>query len=137
MKRFGIVAAVLLLVAGVRAQDRTTWDGVFTEEQAKRGDALYQEHCVRCHGASLQGNGEGAGALTGPVFMANWNGVGMGAMLERVRLTMPQDKPGKMTRQEIADLLAFVLRSNKFPPGESELARQVDLLNGITFKSEK
>ena len=58
-------------------------------------------------------------------------------MLERVRLTMPQDKPGKMTRQEIADLLAFVLRSNKFPPGESELARQVDLLNGITFKSEK
>ena len=69
--------------------------------------------------------------------MATWNGVGMGAMLERVRLTMPQDKPGKMTRQEIADLLAFVLRSNKFPAGESELARQVDLLNGITFKSEK
>ena len=136
--RFGVVAAVLLAAAvGIGAQDRTTWDGVYTEEQAKRGDALYQEHCIKCHGASLQGNGEGAGPLTGPVFMATWNGVGMGAMLERVRLTMPQDKPGKMTRQEIADLLAFVLRSNKFPPGESELARQVDLLNGITFKSEK
>ena len=109
MKRFGIVATVLLLVAGVRAQDRTTWDGVFTEDQAKRGDALYQEHCVRCHGASLQGNGEGAGPLTGPIFMATWNGVEMGAMLERVRLSMPQDKPGTMSRQQVADLLAFVL----------------------------
>ena len=56
----------------------------------------------------------------------------MGAMLERVRLTMPQDKPGKMTRQEIADLLAFMLRSNKFPAGKSELARQADMLNGIS-----
>ena len=46
------------------------WDGVYTEEQAKRGEALYSEHCVRCHGASLQGNGEGAGPLTGPVFTA-------------------------------------------------------------------
>ena len=136
MKRFGIVAAVLLLVAGIRAQDRTTWDGVYTEEQATRGEALYQEHCVRCHGAALQGNGEGALPLTGSIFMATWNGVEMGAMLERVRLSMPQDKPGTMSRQQIADLLAFVLRSNKFPAGESELARQPDLLNAITFKSE-
>jgi hypothetical protein len=30
-----------------------------------------------------------------------------------------------------------VLRSNKFPAGESELQRQPDLLNSITFKSEK
>ena len=136
MKRFGIVVAVLLLVTGIRAQDRTTWDGVYTEEQATRGEALYQEHCVRCHGATLQGNGEGALPLTGPIFMATWNGVEMGAMLERVRLSMPQDKPGTMSRQQIADLLAFVLRSNKFPAGESELARQPDLLNAITFKSE-
>jgi mono/diheme cytochrome c family protein len=139
MKRFGVVATALPLVATltISAQNRTTWDGVYTEEQAKRGEALYQEHCVRCHGATLQGNGEGALPLAGPIFMATWNGVEMGAMLERVRLSMPQDKPGTMSRQQVADLLAFVLRSNKFPAGESELARQPDLLNSITFKSEK
>jgi mono/diheme cytochrome c family protein len=139
MKRFGIVAVALPLAAilTISAQNRTTWDGVYTEDQAKRGEALYEEHCGRCHGAALQGNGEGALPLTGSIFMATWNGVEMGAMLERVRLSMPQDKPGKMSRQEIADLLAFVLRSNKFPAGESELPRQPDLLNSITFKSEK
>jgi hypothetical protein len=50
---------------------------------------------------------------------------------------MPQDKPGTMTRQQAADLLAFILQANKFPAGKDELARQTDLLNAIVFKSEK
>jgi len=42
-----------------------------------------------------------------------------------------------MTRQQVADLLAFILRANKFPAGTTELSRQTDLLNAIEFKSEK
>lgn len=141
MTRPGIWAAAWLLTLAVtidfRAQQRTVWDGVYTDEQATRGEALYGEQCVKCHGASLQGNGEGALPLTGATFKSNWNGVSMGAMFDRVRLSMPQDKPATMTRQQVADVLAFILRANKFPAGTDELARQTDLLNTILFKSEK
>jgi len=140
MKRPGILGAaclVLLAAIDVGAQQRTVWDGVYTEEQATRGEALYGEHCGKCHGATLQGNGEGALPLTGATFKSTWNGVTMGAMFDRVRLSMPQDKPATMTRQQVADLLAFILRANKFPAGTSELARQTDVLNAITFQADK
>ena len=136
MTRLGILLA-LLLVLVPSAQNRTVWDGVYTDEQATRGEALYAEHCVRCHGGNLQGNGEGANPLTGATFKSTWNGVSMGAMFDRVRLSMPQDKPATLSRQEVADLLAFILRANKFPAGKTELARQTDMLNAITFQSEK
>ena len=134
-----LVASTVLLSSTfvVRSQERTVWDGVYTDEQATRGEALYGEHCARCHGATLQGNGEGAQPLTGATFKSTWNGVSVGAMFDRVRLSMPQDKPGTMTRQQVADLLAFILRANKFPAGKTELARQTDLLNAITFQGEK
>jgi S-disulfanyl-L-cysteine oxidoreductase SoxD len=141
MNRPGILAAVwlVLLAATIdaRGQQRTTWDGVYTDEQATRGEALYGEHCVKCHGATLQGNGEGAQPLTGATFKSTWNGVSLGAMFDRVRLSMPQDKPATMSRQQVADLLAFILRANKFPPGKSELARQTDVLNAIMFQAEQ
>lgn len=141
MRPLKILAAALPLMViatlAVRAQDRTVWDGVYTDEQATRGEGLYGEHCVRCHGASLQGNGEGANPLTGATFKSTWNGVSIGAMFDRVRLSMPQDKPATLTRQQVADLLAFILRANKFPAGKSELVRQTDILNAIMFESEK
>ena len=141
MNRAGIlaVASLLTLAATIegRAQQRTVWDGVYTAEQATRGEALYGEHCVRCHGANLQGNGEGAKPLTDAAFKSTWNGVSLGALFDRVRLSMPQDKPGTMSRQQVADLVAFILRENKFPAGDAELVRQTDLLNAIRFQSEK
>ena len=141
MTRFGIMvfafASIATATFAVRVQEKTVWDGVYTEEQATRGEALYGEHCVKCHGATLQGNGEGAKPLTDAAFKSTWNGVLLGALFDRIRLSMPQDKPGSMTRQQVADLLAFILRANKFPAGKDELVRQTDLLNAITFKSEK
>lgn len=141
MTRFGILVVIFAAIAtaafAVRAQERTVWDGVYTEEQATRGEALYGEHCVRCHGANLQGNGEGAKPLTDATFRSTWNGVTLGALFDRIRLSMPQDKPGSLTRQQVADLLAMILRANKFPAGKDELVRQTDVLNAILFKSEK
>jgi mono/diheme cytochrome c family protein len=141
MTRLAALLGSALIMLGsalaLRAQSKTVWDGVYTEEQATRGEALYADHCAQCHGANLQGNGEGANALTGAAFKSTWNGVAMGVMFDRVRLSMPQDKPATMTRQEVADLLAFILRANKFPAGTSELVRQTEMLNAITFQSEK
>ena len=132
-----------LLAAGVvnaslRAQPpRSIWDGVYTEAQAKRGEAVYFDTCVRCHGPALMGGNDGAGPLIGPTFNGNWNGVPLGQMVDRMRATMPQDRPNSLTRQQTADVLTYILRVNKVPPGKAELPRQVDILNTITFKATK
>jgi mono/diheme cytochrome c family protein len=112
------------------------WDGVYSEEQANRGAALYSMHCVRCHLDTLEGDGP-ATPLTGPGFSANWDGVSMADMVERTQKSMPSDKPGTLSRQQIADLLAFVLRANKVPAGNVELPRQAELLTRIVFLATK
>jgi len=133
------IAAFALGTAIGRAQDapRTVWDGVYTEAQAERGKAIYMEKCVQCHGPELMGGGAGAGPLQGATFNGNWNGVPLGDMLERLRQSMPLDKPATLSRQQCADVLAFIFSVNKFPPGKTELSRQAEILNTITFKATK
>ena len=133
-----IVAAGAFAAGALKAQEtRSVWDGVYTEAQAKRGEAVYFERCLQCHGATLMGGTDGAGPLTGPTFNGNWNGVALDAMLDRVRTTMPLDKPSTLSRQQIADVLAYIFSVNKFPPGKAELPRQAEMLNLIQFKGTK
>jgi quinoprotein glucose dehydrogenase len=137
-----IAIAALALTAAIattRAQDaqRTVWDGVYTDAQAERGKALYMEKCVQCHGPELMGGGAGAGPLQGATFSGNWNGVPLGDMLERVRQSMPLDKPATLSRQQCADVLAFIFSVNKFPAGKAELSRQAEILNTIVFKATR
>src|SRR3954462_599205 len=84
-----VLAATTAIGAIVIAQDaRSVWDGVYTEEQAKRGEELYFDRCGRCHGATYMGGTDGALPLVGSTFNGNWNGVKLDQMLDRVRLTM-------------------------------------------------
>jgi mono/diheme cytochrome c family protein len=133
--------ALVVLLAGaaiVAAQEaRSVWDGVYTEDQAKRGEAIYFDRCVRCHGATYMGGTDGAGPLVGPTFNGNWNSVKLDQMLDRVRLTMPMDKPASLSRQQTADALAFLLSINKIPAGKTELPRQAEMLALIQYKATK
>src|SRR5688572_20716713 len=79
----------------VAAQDKSQWDGVFTEEQAKRGEPLYTQQCSSCHGPDL-GGGEMAPGLVGGDFAANWNDLSLGDLFERMRISMPQNNPGSL-----------------------------------------
>lgn len=117
-------------------QSRSVWDGVYTQEQARRGAAVYDQHCASCHGPQLEG-GETAGPLVGGQFTSNWNGVSVGDMLERTRMSMPQDHPGTLSRQKIADVVAYVFSANRFPAGRTELTRQPELAKQIKFEAMK
>ena len=138
------VAILLCAVAGLcvaRSQEpasapRSVWDGVYTEEQAKRGEPIYQKECAACHGDQLSG-GESAPPLTGGAFLANWNGLSVGDLFDRIRKTMPQSNPGRLSRQQDADVLAFIFSRNKFPAGKTELYKQSEMLKEIRFESEK
>jgi mono/diheme cytochrome c family protein len=118
------------------ASSRSVWDGVYTEEQAKRGETIYGKECAGCHGAMLTG-GESAPPLTGGGFLANWNGLTVGDLFDRIRKTMPQTGPGRLTRQQNADILAFMFSINKFPAGKTELYKQSEMLKEIRFESAK
>ena len=148
--RVGTVAILVALAIGasyrpLRAQapqpeppsdTRSVWDGVYTEEQAERGEPLYRANCASCHGDTLKGSGE-TPPLSGGSFMANWNGLTLGDLFERIRRTMPQDKPGRLSRQYKADILAYVLKVNKFPTGKTELEHQTEFLREIRFEAAK
>jgi mono/diheme cytochrome c family protein len=135
------MALLLTLVAtgAAAVQEGTTasvWDGVYSEEQAKRGEIAYRQSCVNCHGPELEG-ADMTPPLVGGVFTSNWNDLTLGDLFERVRATMPLDKPGSLSRQQNADLVAFLLKANQWPVGTSELSRELGALKQIRIQSTK
>ena len=131
------VLTILALQAAVRAQPtKSVWDGVYTEAQATRGKTGYAEQCASCHGPELTG-GEMAPALAGGEFLAGWDGLTLGDLFERIRISMPQNAPGSLSGQQNADILAFVLASNKFPAGTDELPKEAMILKSIKVESKK
>jgi quinoprotein glucose dehydrogenase len=132
------LATVLMLHATVHAQPPTksVWDGVYSEAQAERGKGLYSQECASCHGSELTG-GEMAPPLAGGEFMAGWDGLTIGDLFERVRISMPQNAPGSLSGQQNADILAFVFAANKFPAGQSEMPKEAGILKTIKFEVKK
>ena len=132
MKLLGSVAVVFAVVSVMSAQTaRTVWDQVFTLEQAKRGAKVYASQCGHCHGDTGLG-GEGP-ALTGPVFTANWDGVPLNELVERIRQTMPADNPGNMSREELTDVVAHLLNISKMPAGTTPLPSDAGSLMQIKY----
>jgi len=118
------------------AAPRSVLDGAYTEEQAKRGQPLYSRECASCHGAMLEG-GEEAPPLSGGTFTSNWNGGSVGDLFDRIRLTMPADNPGRLSRQDDADVLAYMLSVASFPAGKAALVTQTEVLRQIRFEPPK
>ena len=94
-----IGAALVTAAAAQDGRPRSVWDGVYTTEQMQRGEKLAAGQCVACHGDRLSG-GESAPPLAGDLFNANWDGVMLLDLFDRVRMTMPLDKPGSPSRQQ-------------------------------------
>lgn len=132
----GLVAHASSVVHQEAPPTRSVWDGVYTEEQARRGEALYQQECALCHLATLTG-GESAPPLAGADFLANWNGLTLGDLFERLRISMPPDQPERLTRQQKIEILAYMLSVNKFPAGPRELPRETYQLNQIRVDASK
>jgi mono/diheme cytochrome c family protein len=131
-----LVAIVGISVATLAQQSRTVWDGVYSEEQATRGETLYATHCAKCHGDGLAGV-ESAPALTGTTFYSNWEGEMLEALFNRMRSTMPLDKPGSLSRAQNADILAHMLRAGDYPAGTAPLDGQAGALATVTIRMYK
>jgi mono/diheme cytochrome c family protein len=132
-----LVIPILAAAAVLAAQaTRSVWDGVYTTDQAKRGQELYVKQCASCHSDDLSG-GESAPPLVGVAFLANWTGLTVGDLFERTRVSMPQNDPGKLSRQQNADIIAYMLSMNRFPAGKADLDKDTDVLKQIRLDAEK
>jgi cytochrome c len=135
-----MVWSVSVMNTAARMQEvkttRSVWDGVYTEEQAKRGGQSYADACSMCHGEALQGDGFAA-PLSGTTFMSNWDGLTLGDLFERMRISMPPDAPSAVTREAKVDILAYVLKFNQFPAGQTELERETEKMKQIKFEATK
>jgi mono/diheme cytochrome c family protein len=130
------ILAGALCVAIAGQPTKSQWTGIYTEAQAKRGEPLYADMCAACHGKDLKGT-ELAPALAGADFRATWNELRLGDLFERIRLTMPQNDPGTLTREQNADVLAYMLRESGYPAGDAALPSDTATLNTYTFLAEK
>jgi mono/diheme cytochrome c family protein len=124
--RAGFVLAVCaLLVAGAYSltaqarQTRTVSDGVFTADQAQRGQQLYKAQCLTCHGEKLEG--VVGPMLAGEGFLSAWGGRSLAELVDKIQFTMPLEAPNSLSRQQSIDIAAYMLQAGSFRAGQTAL----------------
>ena len=105
---------------------------------ARSGEDELRTHCVgrRVHRGPSQARRDRRGKGTAPSLVEDsfWFLYGdstVGDLWERIRTLMPSDRPGSLSSQSYRDVVAFILQSNKLPPGEKELDADPEALREI------
>src|SRR5215204_2717199 len=114
---------------------RSVNEGVYTADQAKKGEATYKEQCAACHGDNLEGSGP-MPPLAGKDFLANWQGKTIGDLYEKTQTSMPATAPGTLTPEQAANLMAYLLSVGKYPAG-TPLPDKMDDLKKISIDTPK
>ncbi len=115
---------------GIKVAKKTTWDGVFTAAQAERGKTNFLGgRCGGCHMLDL--SGDRGPALKGNDFLAHWENGSVNSLFDKIRETMPPNGANEVTDDAKADIVAFLLLSNGFPAGKTELRAEAETLGII------
>jgi mono/diheme cytochrome c family protein len=107
-------------------------DGVYTADQAHRGETLYKAQCTSCHGEALDGVGPYP-PLSGDDFLTKYQGQPALNLYNLIQKLMPATAPGSLTRPQAGDLLAYILSFNKFPAGTKDFPTDEDTLKKLTI----
>lgn len=100
----------------------TIWDGVYSGEQAQRGEQAAWAHCFSCHLPLDWGN---------PAFMQSASTWRLGDLFNTISRTMPYDTPGSLSAEQYADIVAYMLQLQEAPAGANELSsslRELDMI---------
>jgi mono/diheme cytochrome c family protein len=105
--------------------EHSTLRGAFTLEQAARGETVFRDRCGNCHPTS---------DFSGAVFQTRWDGGPLLALVEQIRTNMPLDNPGGLSATEYAAIVAYILKLNSYPPGDTEVPVDDAVLRQIRFE---
>lgn len=125
---------MVLAVSVVGAQTpRSASEGVYTTPQADRGEREFGRSCEHCHGKELEGDGaREVPALAGDAFLGKWRGRPVKELFDLLRQSMPADNRGRLSARSYTELVAFLLKSNGFPDGLTDLPA-ADALDGLVI----
>jgi mono/diheme cytochrome c family protein len=130
------VAAIGTTGSAADAQDAapaTLAPLTFTDTQARQGRAVFGGTCAGCHGDNLAGL-EGP-PLKGDVF-ARWFEGPVADLFNFIMSSMPADRPGTLSPQRTAQILAYILDGNGFVAGDVALPDDPAVLAGMGFVQE-
>lgn len=102
--------------------ERKVSSGVFTAQQASRGEGAYQVSCQSCHAKS---------EYTGDKFKVAWVSKTAFDIFDVIRSQMPEDNPGSLERQQYVDIVAYIFSLNAYPAGSSDLPGDDDGLKNV------
>ena len=114
------------VVARAQVGDKPGGGLSYTEEQSARGEALYKKACGFCHADESM-----APPLAGDVFLSNWSDQTAAALLDKIQQTMPANEPGTLTAPQSADLVAYILKLNHVPAGQTPLPTDAAALGAL------
>jgi mono/diheme cytochrome c family protein len=127
--RLGLACIFTTLASDAAAQtasQKTTKSGVYSREQADRGQGVYLGMCKSCHTPESH---------TASAFTAKWNGKPLSDLYDYLVEQMPKNQPGSLSAEEYADVLAYVLKLNRMPAGPDDLPTTPDEMKAIRIET--
>ncbi|MCC7054609.1 MAG: cytochrome c [Gemmatimonadaceae bacterium] len=117
--------SLALLPAIARAQDAQADADSLAAAAARQldvGEQWFRSVCMECHAT---------GNLTNPDFRLAWRGKSAFDLFERIRSTMPQNKPGTLTQGTYASIVAYLMKVNGLPVGTRRVSSDSTALASI------
>jgi S-disulfanyl-L-cysteine oxidoreductase SoxD len=122
VRRMGLLGVFLMLaivqaMASQQGTTRTVLDGAYTEAQAEMGREAFAANCERCH----EGVCPDGPPLVGPLFVERWREDSLASLFRWVSTRMPRNAQGSLSEKTYLDAIAYLLKENGFPAGNTEL----------------
>src|SRR5262245_12414520 len=110
--------------------------GIYTNAQAARGQAVYDNKCASCHGPRLEGGS--ASALSGDKFADRWarGDKTVDDLYYITRTQMPFGAGNTLSRQQYIDTVAYLLKVNGYKAGARELPADSAFLKQIRIETQ-
>ena len=105
----------------VELREPNTLDGVYTDVQAQRGRLVFENICSTCHNAEEWQDAP---------FLARWEGESVYRFWYFIYERMPDDAPPySLPREQVSDVLTYILQLNGLPSGDAELGSDDDSID--------
>ena len=93
--------------------------------QAQRGEVVFNGTCLACHARA---------DFTKHEFTKTWHDRPLFELVEGLRASMPEDKPGSLTTQEYLDVVVYIFKMNGTPEGGDEIKPDESSLTSIRLR---
>lgn len=108
-----------VLVAGSATAALAAPPALYTADQSKAGEDVFEQNCAMCHGEDL--SGAAGPALVGQAFANAGNKYTIGSVFTEVAEQMPAGQPASLTHEQYEDVFAYILEKNGYPAGSTKL----------------